>query len=115
MKLLFLIAFLGFSLGVNIGCSHFHKVEGPEPKSEIPEGVRVSIGSSEVKEGDVVDIFKRKCIKRKMRVHAQGSEACTTTKLGQTVVTKVLTKDVAIVRAPADFTLETDMYVEKGK
>lgn len=115
MRLLLLTAFLGFSLGINIGCSHFHKVEGPEPKSEIPEGVRVSIGSSEVKEGDVVDIFKRKCVKRKMHVHAQGSETCTTTKLGQTVAIKVLTKDVAIVRAPTDVTLETDMYVEKGK
>ena len=113
-KILTIVAAIGIST-FSIGCAHYHKIEGREEKSEIPEGIRVNIGSSEVKTGDSVDVFKRKCVKSKMHHRGASAETCTTTKLGEAVVTKVLTSDVAIVSPQPGLSMESDMYVEKGK
>jgi hypothetical protein len=43
------------------GCTHTHKVQGKEAKSEIPEGIRVAIGSKEVQEGDKVQVLRSVC------------------------------------------------------
>lgn len=120
MKSKFLTIFAAIGISTfSIGCAHYHKIEGREEKSEIPEGVRVNIGSSEVKAGDSVDVFKRKCVKNKKSIsHREDDhdeETCTITKLGEAVVTKVLTSDVAIVSPQSGLTMEPDMYVEKSK
>ena len=116
MKSKFLTIFAAIGISTfGLGCAHYHKIEGREEKSEIPEGVRVNIGSSEVKAGDSVDVFKRKCVKNKMHHKGASAEKCTTTKIGEAVVTKILTSDVAIVSPQSGLTMEPDMYVEKSK
>lgn len=77
MKSKFLTIFAAIGISTfGLGCAHYHKIEGREEKSEIPEGVRVNIGSSEVKAGDSVDVFKRKCVKNKMHHKGASAEKC---------------------------------------
>jgi len=96
------------------GCAHTHSVQGPEQKSEIPEGVRVSIGSSEIKEGEKVDVLRSVC--KKVRRPRRGSvNSCTDQKVGEARVLKVLDHDSAIVEPDQGLTMDTGMKVEKQR
>jgi hypothetical protein len=102
------------SLFVGFGCSHFHQVEGRQESSMIPAGVRVKIGSSEVAEGENVQIYKKKCIKQQNKGQGEScAEVCSTVNIGKAKVLKILTKDTAIVNPDAGITMDTEMYVEK--
>lgn len=112
----FILFFMAASIAAfSFGCGHFHDVVGNEQKSEIPEGVRVKIGSPEVKEGDTVDIFKKMCPKNKPNPKIdQDDHPCNMQKVGTSKVIKVLTKDTAIINTP-NFKIENDMTVEKSE
>lgn len=98
-------------IGLLSGCAHTHRVEGPEVKSEIPEGIRVQIGSPEVKEGDRVSVMRSVCKQRTMG--EKGSRrACTKDKIGEAKVVKVLDHDAAIVQPDAGLRIESGMSVE---
>lgn len=93
------------------GCAHMHAVQGIEKQSEIPDGIRVSIGSQEVKEGDKVDVLKQVC---KSGGSGRGrSKSCTDKKMGEAKVLKVLDHDSAIVEPDPGVILEAGMKVEK--
>lgn len=114
MKTKKLMSLIILTVSISFGCAHYHEVEGEEKKSEIPEGVRVNIGSTEVKEGDTVDIFKKKCPKVKQSSKFNPHDhPCNSQKVGSSTVIKVLTKDTAIIKVPAEFKVESDMTVEK--
>lgn len=103
---LMLAAFTAF------GCAHTHSVQGNEQKSEIPEGVRVAIGSTEVKEGDKVDVLHSVC--KQVRRHRGGTgTSCSDQKVGEALVLKVLDHDSAIVEPDQGLTMDTNMKVEK--
>ncbi|MBL7542598.1 MAG: hypothetical protein JNL11_02225 [Bdellovibrionaceae bacterium] len=109
------VTILGFTLLgtvlLSIGCAHTHKVLGRQDKVEIPEGVRVNVGSPHVKEGDVVDIYRRKC-KKFSTGKGNSTETCTRTFVAQAPIIKILSEDESIMSPPAGFKLETDMFVE---
>ncbi|OYZ19220.1 MAG: hypothetical protein B7Y39_12520 [Bdellovibrio sp. 28-41-41] len=105
-----LLVLLGMVL-FDLGCAHYHRVLGRQEKTEIPEGIKANIGSPHVKEGDFVDIFKKKCTK----VYASkgnSTESCVTTMVAQAPVLKVLSEDISIISPPTGFQIESDMYVE---
>lgn len=63
MKKSFLaIIAIGAAAGM-MGCAHVHKVDGPQEKTEIPAGIKVGIGGSEVKDGETVRVLKSVCKK----------------------------------------------------
>lgn len=112
MKKIILISISSLFLG--LGCSHFHQVEGRQESSVIPEGVRVKIGSSEVAEGENVQIYKKKCTKQQNKGQGEScAEVCNTVNVGKAKVLKILTKDTAIVSPDAGIAMDTEMYVEK--
>lgn len=94
------------------GCAHNHYVQGPEEKSEIPEGVRVAIGSTEVKEGEKVDVFRSVC-KKVYRGRRGARTSCLDDKVGEARVLKVLDHDTAIVEPEQGLTMDTSMKVER--
>lgn len=113
-KFRFVILLVSISV-FNFGCAHYHKIVGSEQKSEIPEGMRVKIGSPEVKEGDSVDIFKSVCPKIKPNPKFdQDGHSCNMVKVGTSKVLKILTKDTAIIETPT-FKIEGEMTVEKSE
>lgn len=115
VKKINLIMFIVLLSLANFGCAHYHKIVGNEEKSEIPEGVRVKIGSPEVKEGDSVDIFKKVCPKMKTNPkYEQDDHSCESQKVGSSKVLKILTKDTAIISAPT-FSIDKTMTVEKSE
>jgi len=99
-------------LALSAGCAHIHKIDGPQAKSEIPEGIRVGIGGSEVKEGDKVAVMKSVC-KSVSRGRAGKFNECHYQKSGEALVLKVLDHDSAIVRPDDGVKIEGDMRVEK--
>lgn len=112
MRIIITTIFILLSL-INIGCAHYHKVEGVQERTEIPEGMRVKIGSKEVQEGDFVDVFKAKCTKKRMHRYDTDFNRCVYEKIGKTQVIKVLTSDTAVVSHPEDFIIDNDMYIER--
>jgi hypothetical protein len=107
--LVFAIALCGLS-----GCVHTHKVQGEEPKSEIPEGVRVGIGGKEVHDGDRVDVLRTVCkTKKHSGVRGRTERVCHDQKLGEALVLKVLDHDSAIVQPQGGLVMDTTMKVEK--
>lgn len=96
------------------GCAHIHPVQGAEQKSEIPEGVRVSIGSSEVKEGEKVDVLRPVC-KKVRRPRGGSKNSCKDQKVGEARILKVLDHDSAIVEPDQGLTMDTGMKVEKQR
>lgn len=110
MKYVFLFSLL--SLGSLLGCAHTHPVQGEEKKSEIPAGIRVAIGSKEVKEGETLDVLKTKC-RKVLKTRGGSDQSCNSVKVGEASVLKVLDHDSAIVEPMHGLKMETDMKVEK--
>lgn len=112
MKNLFLSAGLIFLLSV--GCAHNHKVEGHHQNMEIPAGIKVTIGSSEVSDGETVDVLAPAC-------HVitggrgQKKKECHEKKVGEAKVLKVIDSKSAIVEPLKNLKMTTDMSVEKQK
>lgn len=111
MKKLGLMSLI-FSAFMAFGCAHTHSVQGNEQKSEIPEGVRVAIGSSEINEGDKVDVFRSVC-KKVHRARGGTTNSCRDDKVGEARVLKVLDHDSAIVEPDQGLAMDTNMKVEK--
>lgn len=101
---------LGMAL-FTTGCAHTHKLLGRQEKMEIPEGIRINVGSPHIKEGDIVDIFKRKCKKLNAGTR-NATETCTRKLVAQAPVIKIISEDESIISPPTGFKLENDMYVE---
>lgn len=97
-----------------VGCAHSHKVEGPQEKSEIPAGVRVAIGGKEVKEGDLLAVYKATC-RRVSQGRAETVDECKDNHVGSAIVLKVLDHDAAIVSPQNGLVMDTSMKVEKQK
>lgn len=116
MKFLKLAALLTGILFLGTGCSHLHKVVGSEAISETQNGIKVSVGSKEVRVGDKVDIFTKHCSRNKVRSRLAAdidAERCSYGKIGESSVLKVLDPNVAIIKPPAGFQVTSEMYVEK--
>lgn len=111
MKKLGLMSLM-FSAFMAFGCAHPHSVQGNEQRSEIPEGVRVAIGSSEVSEGEKVEVFRPVC-KKVSRPRGGTSNSCRYEKVGEARVLKVLDHDSAIVEPDQGLAMDTNMKVEK--
>lgn len=112
LKLYFGLVLFGL---LTSGCSHKHVVEGVQEKMEVPAGVRVTIGSSEVVEGDKVDIYRTQCKKKhKDRIDLDDDKVCSNIRLGQGIVTKILSENVAIIQPPQGLEVDREMWVEKS-
>lgn len=105
----FLIA-IGWALLV--GCYHApHAIHGEAPAEALPAGVRVAIGSSEVKEGDKINVLKKVC---ETRASKGGSkEVCTEKKVGEALVLKVIDHDASIVKPDTGVNMDSVYKVEK--
>lgn len=103
------LAALGLILA---GCAHTHEVQGPEPRSEIPEGIRVAIGGKEIAEGEKVNVLRSVCKTRAGGRRGSG-KSCQDQKVGEALVLKVLDHDSAIVRPNEGLTMDSSMTVEK--
>ena len=117
MKLLSLNALLYPSIFLlTAGCAHTHKIDGEQVSETIPAGIRVRIGSSEVKNGDQIQVLKKTCEKHYSGGH-QGNpiNICHDNVVAKGQVLKVLDHDSAIVQIENGFKLEPDMTVEKSK
>jgi hypothetical protein len=101
---------------LTIGCAHKHAITGSQGADVIPEGIRVGIGSAEIKDGDSVDILKRTC-KQKFNNTRGGitTSTCQLDKVGEALVLKVLDHDSAVIRPTTKNEITPDMIVEKTK
>lgn len=112
MKNLFLA--VGVIFIFSLGCAHNHKVEGHHQSMEIPAGIKVTIGSSEVSEGETVDVFAPAC-------HVitggrgQKKKECHDKKVGEAKVLKVIDSKSAIVEPLKNLKMTTEMSVETQK
>ncbi len=101
---------------LQFSCSAFHRhsIENLQPADKIPEGVQVKIGSSEVKEGDRISIFRKVCKPRRAGHRPRGKmQTCSNKKVGEASVIKVLDHDSAIVQPDSGITIESTMLFEK--
>ena len=96
----------------SVACAHQHAVQGYEQKSEIPEGLRVTIGGAEVKEGDRIRFFNTTC-KKVGGVRSGTREVCRDDNVGEGTVLKVLDHDSAIVRPDDGVKVDEETEVEK--
>jgi hypothetical protein len=99
--------------GELIGCVHTHSVHVAEPKSEIPAGFRVGIGSSEIREGDRVAVLKPNCKKVASGGRDAPRDFCVNKKIGEALVLKVLDHDSSIVAPQEGLKMDETMKVEK--
>jgi hypothetical protein len=104
---LFVVILMGMT-----GCVHnTHKVQGSEPQSEIPAGVRVGIGGTEVKDGDLVNVLRTSCHKT-FQGEKKSQNECHNESLGTALVLKVLDHDSAIVQPQGNLVMDSSMRVE---
>ncbi len=108
---LILITFFAMSALVFSGCAHTHQIHGSQDRMEIPAGVKVGIGSSEVKEGDKVSILKTEC--QQVASKNGSRNACSDKKIGEGLVLRVLDHDSAIIKPDVGLLLDSSMKVEK--
>lgn len=112
MKFKLAVTFL--ILGFATGCGHTHGVEGPQEKAEIPEGIRVSMGGSELKEGEKINVLRPDC-RMEYRGRQGNVKKCVSSKIGEARVVKILDHDSAIVKPDEGVTMDKDTRVEKKK
>jgi hypothetical protein len=99
-------------LFLSTACAHSHPVEGPEKQSEIPEGIRVAMGGSELKEGERINVTKSECTKE-FRGRQGNVKKCISKKIGEATVIKILDHDSAIVKPDDGVAMDKDTRVEK--
>lgn len=110
-KSLLTIIAIGAAAGM-MGCAHVHKVDGPQEKTEIPAGIKVGIGGSEVKDGETVRVLKSVC--KKVNRNRGGSiNQCNFQEVGKATVLKVIDHDSAIVEPIDGVAIDSSMRVEK--
>jgi hypothetical protein len=107
-----IILLMSLSLGAGVGCTHLHLVDGPISKTEMPSGIKVGIGSQEVKEGDKVVVIKSVC-KTAARGRVGQINQCFFENSGEARVVSVLGIDSAIVQPDEGVILDSSMRVEK--
>lgn len=100
-----------------LGCAHSaHKVNGPQEQSEIPAGVRVAIGGTEVKEGDTLAVYETACHTTTTgEERPRRKKECHDKQIGSAVVLKILDHDSAIVSPQNGLVMNNSMKVEKQK
>jgi hypothetical protein len=114
MNKIFLVVVVATAASITSGCAHTHKVDGLQEKSEIPAGVKVGIGSSEIKEGSIVNVLKTSCEESAGSGRRGGNrKVCRDNKVGEATVLKVLDHDSAIVKPEASLQMDESMKVEK--
>ena len=106
-----LILFFIMSGLIVSGCSHTHQIYGSQAKTEIPEGIRVGIGGSEVKEGEKVNVLKTECQQVASRMGLRNS--CIDKKIGEALVLRILDHDSAIIKPDFAMSIDSAMKVEK--
>ncbi len=115
MKSMFLVSSMLVLLGT-LGCAHSaHKVDGQQEQSEIPAGVRVGIGGTEVREGDIISVYKTKCRNVSRGIRGGTVSKCQDEAVGTALVLKVLDHDSAVVSPQNGLVMDTSMKVEKQK
>lgn len=101
---------------LTLSCAHTHKVHGPQEQEVIPAGIRVGIGGKEIKDGDKVQILRTVCQKIVgASKTGRTTQSCSTSKIGEATVLKVLDHDSAIIKPDQDLIIDTTMKVEKIK
>lgn len=115
MKFLIPILILSSSIA-SVGCSHTHKIDGVQGADTIPAGIRVRLGSAEVKDGDDVDVFKPVCTMSIGNGRRGGPiKKCVNEKVGGARILKVLDHDSAVIEPADGLRMISDMIVEKRK
>ncbi len=110
------LAVLGLSGFILLsGCAHIHQVKSPQTDAEVSAsaGVRVEIGSNEVREGEKVDVLDRKC--HETRGTRLREPTCHYVKVGEARVTRILDSESAIVTPENGMSMRPSMRVEKQK
>lgn len=101
---------------IGTGCAHTHKVLTGENKPEVASSeVHVGIGSPEVKEGEVVDVFTRVCTTSKFPTRGHKDHSCKMNKVGEAVIAKIISQEAASVTPLNNLVIDPKMYVEKKK
>lgn len=97
------------------GCSHYHRVTDSNSNSVTNDAVQVhvEIGSKEVKEGEVVNVYTRTCSTERRQTKGHQPHTCKMNKVGEAVVAKVVSEEAALVKALDGLVIDTKMYVEK--
>lgn len=95
-----------------IGCVHSHKVLGTQQPELIPAGIKVQIGSKEIKEGQKVNVLSDVCTEKK-RLRGGAMKECKTEKRGEALVLKVLDHDLAVIEPLNGLIMDKSMRVEK--
>ncbi len=103
-----LFILLAMLFGVT-GCGHLHKVS-PDQPSSVTEAVEFNIGSKEVKEGDILNIYDQSC--RKVR-RPRNSEKCIDRKIGEGRVSKVIDENSSLVIPNDGIKIDKTMKVER--
>lgn len=93
------------------GCAHNHGVVGPATGGDGAEvGVKVRVGSKEVKEGEEVYVFESVCRPSSVRV-SRETERCKYKRVGKATVRKVLDSSNAIVSSEEGLVLNENMTI----
>lgn len=93
-------------------CGHFHRVLEPKPTPLAPEGIKVKIGSKEVRAGDQVVVFKSIC-KSPSTTRGNAPQRCTQKTMGRAKVVEVLDEKTAVIEPIGEFKVDNSMNVEK--
>lgn len=109
-SLLSTLLLFGAFVGGGVGCTHTHRVHGPLPAHEMPNGISVGIGSREVKEGDSLVVYGADCSKSG---RAPAKSECPMKELGTATVLKVLSEDKAVVGPKNGLVMDRSMNVKK--
>lgn len=94
------------------GCVHSHKVIGTQEPEQLPAGVKVQIGSKEIKEGQKVNVLTEVCTNKK-RLRGGDIIECKSENRGEALVLKVLDHDLAIIEPLNGLVMDRSMKVEK--
>lgn len=94
-------------------CNHqVHPVTWPQLKHEIPNGVSVGIGSSEVSEGEKLLVYESNCRPVVKAGPAKLTE-CIDKEVGTAVVVKVVSRDSSVVEPQNGLVMKRSMIVKR--
>lgn len=107
-----LLALFSGLLG-SVNCNHsVHPVTWPQPNLDIPNGVSVGIGGSEVYEGEKLIVLKSTCRSIAKAGPAKLTE-CVDREVGAAVVLKILSHETAVVEPLNGLVMNRSMIVKR--
>lgn len=112
MKKLFL-----FSLLAAFGLSGCATTQGVVEHDLGNNEALVKLGKQQVQAGDTVYVIKEKCKERmtSSRRNGSGSTTCTQKTIGEATVTRVVSKDEAVIRAQDGVALAEGQIIDREK